>query len=54
MALENAINSCNFGEIPTIQALAEYMGVSEKTVRNRIKEHGGYEINDSNIRKKET
>ena len=32
-----------------IRDLAEYMGVTEKTVRNRVKEHGGFWISDSQI-----
>ncbi|MCK9327622.1 MAG: HTH domain-containing protein, partial [Bacteroidales bacterium] len=48
ISLENAIDNSNFGEPVTVQTLAEYMGVTEKTVRNRVKEHGGFAI-DNNI-----
>ena len=36
----------------TIQDLAEAMGVTEKTVRNRIKEHGGFWIDEGNVGRK--
>ena len=32
--------------------LAEYMAVTEKTVRNRLKEHGGYLVSDGKVKKK--
>lgn len=43
-SLENAIQSCNFGEPPTVRILAEAMGVSDRTVRDRIQKHGKYMI----------
>ncbi|HBV97763.1 MAG: DNA primase [Peptococcaceae bacterium BICA1-7] len=52
-SLENAINSCNFGEPPTVQTLAESMGIAERTVRARIKEHGGFEINQNVVTRKQ-
>lgn len=52
IALENAIECGNFGEPPTMKDLAGLMGVSERTLRDRIKEHGGYEIKDGTVRKK--
>ena len=36
-----------------ISDIAEYMAVSEKTVRRRLKEHGGYWIDDSYTGKKQ-
>ena len=39
-ALETAFGYCDMGEGVTVEALAEYMDVSEKTVRNYIKESG--------------
>lgn len=51
-ALETAIDGCNFGEPPTPKELAEYMGIAERTVRDRIKEHGGFEIQDGVVRRK--
>ena len=32
--------------------VAEYLGISERTVRDRIKEHGGYTIKDGEVHKK--
>lgn len=48
-ALEMAYEACGIDEVITVKALAEYMGVSEKTVRNRIKSHGGYWIANGEI-----
>ena len=39
------------GKVP-ISELAEYLGVTEKTVRNRLKEHGGFWIEDGKVIKK--
>lgn len=36
----------------TVKAMAEYMGVTEKTVRNRLKEHGGFWIDEGQVGKK--
>lgn len=51
-ALEEAINSSNFGEVPSIKDVAEYLGISERTVRDRINEHGGYTYENGEIQKK--
>ncbi len=51
-ALEEAIEGSNFGEAPTIKDVAGYLGVSERTARDRIKEHGGYTYEDGKVRKK--
>ena len=51
-ALQEAVEGCNFGEIPTVKDVAEYLGISERTVRDRIKEHGGYTIQDGEVVKK--
>lgn len=47
-----AYDACGINEKVTIQDLAEYLGVSEKTVRSRLKEHGGFSVEDSKVRKK--
>jgi len=49
-SLETAYSACNMddGQV-TLKDLAEYMGVGEKTVRNRIKEHGGFWIDEGNV-----
>ena len=31
----------------SVKAIAEYLGVTERTVRNRLKEHGGFWIDES-------
>jgi len=44
LELESAINSCNFGDPPTVKTLAESLGITERSVRDRLKSHGGYHI----------
>jgi len=51
-ALETAFEACGIDEKVTVESLAEYMGVSERTVRNRIKEHGGFWIDEGIVGKK--
>ncbi|MEG1391238.1 MAG: HTH domain-containing protein, partial [Angelakisella sp.] len=51
-SIETAFEACGIDEKVTVSALSEYMGVSEKTVRNRIKEHGGFWIDEGNVGKK--
>lgn len=51
-ALEMAYEACSIDEEVTVKSLAEYMGVAEKTVRNRIKEHGGFWIDEGIVGKK--
>lgn len=53
-AVETAYEACGINEKVTVQDLSEFMGVSEKTVRNRLKEHGGFEINESVVTRKKT
>lgn len=53
-AIEEAIEGCNFGEVPTVKDVAEYLGISERTARDHIKEHGGYTYEDGKVRKKAT
>jgi len=54
-AFETAIGSCNYGEPPTVNELADYMGVTDRTIKDRIKEHGEYVIdkNSNKVVKKE-
>ena len=47
-----AFEACGIEGKVTVSALAEYMGVTEKTVRNRLKEHGGFWIDDGEVGKK--
>ena len=51
-SVETAFNACNFGDKVTISDMAEYMGVTEKTARNRLKEHGGFKIMENCVEKK--
>lgn len=51
-SIETAFEALGIGEKVTLEDLAEYMAVTEKTVRNRLKEHGGFVIVDGNVRKK--
>ncbi|GEM_PF-6869381 len=53
-SLENAFEACGINGKITLNDLAEYMGTSEKTVRNRLKEHGGFWIEGSEVGKKKT
>lgn len=45
-SLETAYSACKINGEVTINELAEYMGVTEKTVRTRVKEHDGFTIQD--------
>ena len=51
-SLEIAWEACVDGGKTAIADMAEYMGVSEKTVRNRLKEHGGFWLDDGFAGKK--
>ena len=51
-ALENAFNVLNTDGQVNLDELAEYMGITGKTVRNRIKEHGGFWIDESTVGQK--
>jgi RecA-family ATPase len=51
-SLETAIKGCTFDGVVTVQALSEYMGISEKTVRNRVKEHPKYKFENNEVREK--
>ena len=49
---ETAFEACGIDDKVTVKAMAEYMGVTEKTVRNRLKEHGGFWIDEGQVGKK--
>jgi len=53
-ALEIAYECCCFDGDPTLDKLSEYMAVTERTIKNRIKEHGGFYVNDNKVGKKTT
>ena len=50
-AVEEAIENGNFGEAPTLKEVAEFLGISERTARDRVNEHGGYSVRDGKIYK---
>ncbi len=50
--VESAFGACDMGSGVTLKDLAEYMGVAEKTARRRIKEHGGFWVDEGNVGKK--
>ncbi len=51
-SLETAFSALAENGKSTIKELAEHMGVTDKTIRNRIKEHGGFWIDGGDIGKK--
>lgn len=52
-SIDTAFSACDMdGGKVAIQDIAEYLGVTEKTVRNRLKEHGGFWIEDGKAIKK--
>lgn len=53
-AFETAYEACGMEGKITTDAIAEYMGISEKTVRRRAKEHGGFWITDGEVGRKDT
>lgn len=48
-SLETAIAACGIDGKVTVKSLAEYMAVSEKTVRRRVGDHENYKIVDGEI-----
>ena len=51
-ALEEAIENGNFGEHPTLDDVAGYLGKSTRSIRTMVKDHGGYVVKDNKIMKK--
>lgn len=51
-SIETAYDACNTDGKVTVKDLSEYLGVGEKTIRNRLKEHGGFWIDEGVIGKK--
>ena len=49
VALENAFEACSGDGEVTTDTLAEYLGVSTRTIWSRIKEHGGYETEKKGV-----
>ena len=48
-ALLNAFHACNMDGVVTLKDMAEYLGISEKTVRRRVKDCGELTIADNSI-----
>jgi RecA-family ATPase len=53
-SVENAFEAAGFDGEVTLKNMAEYMGVTTKTARNRIEEHGLYEIYSGKVTRKKT
>ena len=53
-SLELAYEACGFEGSITVKSMAEYMGIADKTVKSRIKEHGGFWIEGDNVGRKKT
>ena len=51
-ALESAFSWCEENGRTTVQALAEYMHVSEKTVQRRLEEHGDFWVAKTEVGRK--
>ncbi|BBB91032.1 MAG TPA: AAA family ATPase [Methylomusa anaerophila] len=45
-SLESAFEAAGFNGQPTVKGMAEYMSVTEKTVKNHLKEHGGFLVDN--------
>ena len=52
-SVEAAMENSNFGDNPTVNDVADYLGISVRSARDRIKEHGGYMIEDGIVKKKD-
>ena len=48
-SLEIAFEACKIDGEVTLASMAEYLGVTEKTVRNRLKEHKGFWIDEGTV-----
>src|SRR5699024_11494304 len=53
-ALESAYEACSIDEVITLESIAEFMGVTERTVRNRIKITRVLKIKKVKVIKKKT
>ena len=50
--LESAFDACTISGKVTVGDLAQFLGISEKTVRRRLKEHGGFWVDDGEVGRK--
>lgn len=51
--LEIAFDACGIDGGVTLASLAEYLGIGEKAVRNRLKEHGGFWVDGGTVGRKQ-
>lgn len=51
-ALESAYEACSIDEVVTLESIAEFLGVTDRTVRNRIKNHKGFNIENGEVTRK--
>ena len=47
--LETAISACSIEDSITVEALAEYMAVTPRTVRNRVSSHPEFAVKNGNV-----
>ncbi|WP_195397827.1 AAA family ATPase [Holdemania sp. 1001302B_160321_E10] len=52
-AIETAYSACTIDGDVTVEALAEYMGTSEKTVRRKLKEHDSFVIENGVVKQRD-
>lgn len=48
-ALEEAVENGNFGDAPTVADVAKFLGKSERTIRDMVKEHRGFKLENGVI-----
>jgi hypothetical protein len=51
VSVEVAFENCNFGDKVSVEEVARYMSVSDKTARRRLNEHGGFTIFEGHVTK---
>ena len=54
VSTENAYENCSFDGEVALKNMAEYLGITEKSVRNRLTELGNYEIKNGYVTRKKT
>lgn len=52
-SIETAFDVCEIEGEVTVVALEEYLGISKNSVKNRLKEHGGFDVNNGIVTKKQ-
>ena len=51
-SLEMAYEACSIDEVITVEALAEFMGVTDKTIRRHIKDHKHFDVHEGIVTQK--